>query len=137
MAMKRLVTCRLKTRREAEAAVKRVLDDGHVRSDISLLIRDKGGAASGVMVAGPIAAAGAAKGGLTGGLIDTGLPEQCADIYETGMQKGGILVGVQARSRSEVDRLEGIFEDFHAEHVRVRNTGEDPSTSFDWRPICL
>lgn len=135
MTMKRLVTGLLKTRGDADAAVQRVLEDGHVRSDISLLL----GAAGGVMVVGPITAAraGGAKGGLTGALIDTGEPEQRAEIDETSLQEGEILVGVHARSTSEVDRIECIFEDFCAEHIRVRNTGEDPSSSFGWRPIRL
>ena len=41
MTMKRLVTGLLKTRAEAEAAVRRILDDGHVRDDISLMMSAK------------------------------------------------------------------------------------------------
>jgi hypothetical protein len=150
MTMKRLVTGLLRTPGDAEAAVQRILNDGHVLGDISLMMSDKalpqaavGAGKGGVIVAGPIAAelagapAGDTTGGLLGALIDTGVPPPRAELYETGLQKGGILVGVHARSKAEVDRLEWIFEDFGAEHVRVGNTGEDPSDAFDWRPLRL
>lgn len=54
------------------------------------------------LVAGPLAAAlaGAGAGGLTGGiiggLIGAGIPEDRAHQYETDLNAGGILVGVNA-----------------------------------------
>ena len=54
------------------------------------------------LVAGPLAAAlaGAGAGGLTGGiiggLVGAGIPEDRAAAYETGLNAGGILVGVYA-----------------------------------------
>ena len=77
-----------------------------------------------LVVAGPIAAAlagagaGAATGGVIGALIGAGIPEYRAKVYDTGLRSGGILVGVEARSGEEVDRLEELLEDVGAEHVR-------------------
>jgi len=77
-----------------------------------------------LVVAGPIAAAlagagaGAATGGVIGALIGAGIPEYRAKVYDTGLRSGGILVGVEARSDEEVDRLEELLADVGAEHVR-------------------
>ena len=79
----------------------------------------------GLFVAGPIAAAlaGAGAGGVTGGLIGlmigTGIPEHRAKVYDTGLRSGGILLGAQAKSVDDVDRLETLFEDIGAEYVRA------------------
>ena len=77
-----------------------------------------------LVIAGPIAAAlaGAGAGGATGGaigaLIGAGIPEYRAKVYDTELRGGGILVGVEARSDEEVDRLEELLEDVGADHVR-------------------
>jgi hypothetical protein len=77
-----------------------------------------------LLIAGPIAAAlagagaGAATGGVIGALIGAGIPEYRAKVYDTGLRGGGILVGVEARSDEELDRLEELLEDVGAEHVR-------------------
>ena len=79
----------------------------------------------GLIVAGPIAAAlaGAGAGGATGGLIGlligTGIPEHRAKVYETGVRGGGILLGIEAKSPEEVDKLETLLEDIGAEYVRA------------------
>src|SRR6476646_986044 len=79
----------------------------------------------GLVVAGPIAAAlaGAGAGGATGGLIGmlvgTGIPEHRAKVYETGVRGGGILLGVEAKTKEEVDKLETLLEDIGAEYVRA------------------
>ena len=79
----------------------------------------------GLVVAGPIAAAlaGAGAGGATGGLIGllvgTGIPEHRAKVYETGVRGGGILLGVEAKTDEEVDKLEQLLEDIGAENVRA------------------
>jgi len=79
----------------------------------------------GFMVGGPIAAAlvGAGAGGATGGLIGllvgTGIPEHRARVYDTGVRGGGILLGVEAKTEEEVDKLETLLEDIGAEYVRV------------------
>jgi hypothetical protein len=79
----------------------------------------------GLIVAGPIAAAlaGAGAGGATGGLIGlligTGIPEHRAKVYETGVRGGGILLGVEAKTDEEVEKLETLLEDIGAEYVRT------------------
>jgi hypothetical protein len=79
----------------------------------------------GLVVAGPIAAAlaGAGAGGATGGvigmLVGTGIPEHRARVYDTGVRGGGILLGVEAKTSEEVDKLETLLEDIGAEYVRA------------------
>ena len=79
----------------------------------------------GLFVAGPIAAAlaGAGAGGATGGLIGlligTGIPEHRAKIYDAGLRGGGILLGVEAKSKEDVDKLATLLEDIGAEYVRT------------------
>lgn len=78
-----------------------------------------------LVIAGPIAAAlagagaGGATGGLIGALIGAGIPEYRAKVYEAGLRGGGILIGVEARSEEEVDRLEELLGELGAEHVRT------------------
>jgi hypothetical protein len=78
-----------------------------------------------VFIAGPIAAAlvgagaGGATGGLIGALIGAGIPEYRAKVYDTEIRGGGILIGVEARTDEEVDRLEELLEDLGAQHVRT------------------
>src|SRR3989440_12664588 len=79
----------------------------------------------GLVVAGPIAAAlaGAGAGGATGGLIGlligTGIPEHRAKVYDTEVRGGGILLGVEAKTSDEVEKLETLPEDIGAEYVRT------------------
>jgi hypothetical protein len=79
----------------------------------------------GLVVAGPIAAAlaGAGAGGATGGLIGmlvgTGIPEHRARVYDTDVRGGGILLGVEAKTDEEVDRLETLLTDIGAHNVRT------------------
>src|SRR6187455_24748 len=78
-----------------------------------------------LVIAGPIAAAlaGAGAGGVTGGLIGAlvgaGIPEYRAKVYESGLREGGILIGVEAKTDEEVDRLEELLQDIGGEHVRA------------------
>src|SRR6267154_2578753 len=75
-----------------------------------------------LVIAGPIAAAlagagaGGATGGLIGSLIGAGIPEHRARVYETGLQTGGILIGVEARADDDVEKLEKLCQDLGAEH---------------------
>ena len=79
----------------------------------------------GLVVAGPIAAAlagagaGATTGGLIGLLIGTGVTEHRAKVYDTGVRGGGILLGVEAKTSDDVDKLETLLEDIGAEYVRA------------------
>lgn len=78
-----------------------------------------------LVIAGPIAAAlagagaGAATGGVIGALIGAGIPEYRAKVYEAGLKSGGILIGVEAKTDEEVDRLEELLESVGGEHVRT------------------
>jgi hypothetical protein len=78
----------------------------------------------GLVIAGPLAAAlagagaGAATGGIIGMLVGAGIPEHRAKVYEAGLKQGGILLGVEARTQSEADLLEDVFEEIGAEGVR-------------------
>src|SRR6266516_2223567 len=116
---KTFVTGLFKTRAAAEAAVDAVLA---AIAAVGTAIAIPG---LGLIVAGPIAAAlaGAGAGGATGGLIGllvgTGIPEHRAKVYDTGVRGGGILLGVEAKSSDEVDKLQTLLEDIGAEYVRA------------------
>jgi uncharacterized protein YjbJ (UPF0337 family) len=77
----------------------------------------------GLVVAGPIAAAlaGAGAGGLTGGLvgalIGSGIPEDRAREYETGIKEGGIVMGVNPRTDEDADYFEREFRTHRGESV--------------------
>jgi len=78
-----------------------------------------------LVIAGPIAAAlagagaGAVTGGVIGALVGAGIPEYRAKVYEAGLREGGILLGVEAKTDEEVDRLEELLGDIGAAHVRA------------------
>lgn len=78
-----------------------------------------------LVIAGPIAAAlagagaGGATGGVIGALIGAGIPEYRAKVYDAELRGGGILIGVEARSDEEVDRLEELLDELGAAHVRA------------------
>jgi hypothetical protein len=78
-----------------------------------------------LVIAGPIAAAlagagaGGATGGVIGALIGAGIPEYRAKVYDAELRGGGILIGVEARSDEEVDRLEEMLDELGAAHVRA------------------
>jgi hypothetical protein len=78
-----------------------------------------------LVIAGPIAAAlagagaGGATGGLIGGLIGAGIPEYRAKVYDAGLRGGGILLGVEARSDEDIEKLEELLEAVGGEHVRT------------------
>jgi hypothetical protein len=66
----------------------------------------------GLVIAGPLAAgaAGAGAGGLTGGiigaLIGSGIPEARAKVYESGIKKGNIVLGVRPRNDEDAEYLQ-------------------------------
>jgi len=78
-----------------------------------------------LVIAGPIAAAlagagaGGATGGLIGALIGAGIPEYRAKVYDAEIRGGGILIGVEAPTDEDVDRLEQLLSDLGAQHVRT------------------
>ncbi|MBC8151428.1 MAG: hypothetical protein H7Z72_00805 [Bacteroidetes bacterium] len=65
----------------------------------------------GLVVAGPIAAAlagagvGGLAGGLVGALVGSGVPEETAKAYESGLKSGGIVVGVHPRNAADEQYL--------------------------------
>lgn len=77
----------------------------------------------GLVVAGPLAAglAGAGAGGLTGGivgaLIGSGIPEDRAKHYESGIKEGGIVMGVKPRTNEDAEYFEREWRNNKGEHV--------------------
>lgn len=75
-------------------------------------IAGTGGAAA-PLVAGPLAAAlaglgtGALAGGVIGALVGAGIPEERAKEYSSGIERGGMLIGVRPRPehRDDVARI--------------------------------
>ena len=69
----------------------------------------------GLIIAGPLAAAlaGAGAGGLTGGLVGalvgSGIPEEHAAEYESGIKNGGIVMGVKPRNADDAKYFEEEF----------------------------
>ncbi|MES2662404.1 MAG: hypothetical protein V4629_03780 [Pseudomonadota bacterium] len=69
----------------------------------------------GIWVAGPLAAAvaGAGAGGVTGGLVGAligwGIPEDTLKEYEANVKQGDILIGVDAKSIEDKQRLESVW----------------------------
>lgn len=66
----------------------------------------------GLVIAGPLAAAvaGAGAGGVTAGivgaLIGWGIPEDRLEEYKSGLEEGGIVIGVKPRSDDDARRFE-------------------------------
>ena len=77
----------------------------------------------GLVIAGPLAAAlaGAGAGGVTGGLlgalIGSGIPEERVKHYESGINEGGILMGVHPRSSEDAEHFERSWKESRGEHV--------------------
>ena len=76
-----------------------------------------------LLVAGPLVAAlaGAGAGGLTGGLIGalvgSGIPEDRAKEYESGVKEGGIVMGVNPRSDEDAEYFENDWRNNRGEHI--------------------
>ncbi|WP_158597953.1 YsnF/AvaK domain-containing protein [Noviherbaspirillum saxi] len=77
----------------------------------------------GLVIAGPLAAAaagagaGAATGGLLGALVGWGIPEERVKHYESGLQEGGILMGVTPRSDEDAAHLEKHWRNSNGQHI--------------------
>jgi uncharacterized protein YjbJ (UPF0337 family) len=77
----------------------------------------------GLIVAGPIAAAlagagaGGATGGLIGALIGSGIPEDRAKAYESGIKEGGIVMGVNPRTDEDATYFENEWKNNRGEHI--------------------
>jgi hypothetical protein len=70
----------------------------------------------GLVIAGPLAAAiagagaGAAGGGLIGALVGWGMPEERVKLYDDGVKKGGILMGVHAKDDADAAHIENQWK---------------------------
>lgn len=77
----------------------------------------------GLIALGPVAAglAGAGAGGVTGGLVGalvgSGIPEDRAKQYETGLKQGGILMGVRPRTPEDADYFEREWKSYRGENI--------------------
>ena len=77
----------------------------------------------GLVIAGPIAAglAGAGAGGITGGLIGaligSGMPEEKAKIYESGVKNGGIVMGVNPKTKEDAEYFEDDWRKNKGEEI--------------------
>ena len=77
----------------------------------------------GLIVAGPLAAglAGAGAGGITGGiigaLVGSGIPEDRAKIYESGIKDGHVVLGVNPRNDEDADYLEQNWRSNRAKDI--------------------
>jgi hypothetical protein len=77
----------------------------------------------GVVIAGPIAAglAGAGAGGITGGvigaLVGSGIPEARAKLYESGIKKGQVVIGVYPRSEEDAKEIEELWRENKGQEI--------------------
>ena len=77
----------------------------------------------GLIAMGPIAAAlaggatGAVGGGLLGALVGSGIPEDRAREYDSGIRKGGIVMGVTPRSEDDARYFEDEWRRYRGEQI--------------------
>lgn len=77
----------------------------------------------GLVIAGPIGAAlaGAGAGGLTGGLIGAligwGIPEERARLYESDLQNGGIVLGVNSHNYEDAAYFESKWKGYNGRNI--------------------
>src|ERR687887_271910 len=119
--MAKLVTGVFKTRVAAEAAVDAILKRGYTRDDISVLMSDATKSKEFAIETRTHAADGlgyGAAGGLIGALIGAGIPEHRAKVYDASLRAGGILIGVEAKTDEEAEKLETLLVDLGGAHVR-------------------
>lgn len=77
----------------------------------------------GLIVAGPLAAAlagagaGGAAGGLVGALVGSGIPEETASAYETGIREGGVVLGFRPRTAAEANEVAEVWEKYNGQQI--------------------
>lgn len=77
----------------------------------------------GIVIAGPIVAglAGAGAGGITGGiigaLVGSGIPEERAKLYESGIKNGNIVMGVHPRNSEDARYFENNWRTNKGEEI--------------------
>lgn len=78
----------------------------------------------GIIIAGPIAAgiagagAGAITGGVIGALVGSGIPEARAELYESGIKEGQIVLGVRPRSDEDAKYLKNNWCENKGEEIQ-------------------
>lgn len=88
----------------------------------------------GLIVAGPLAAAlvGAGAGGLAGGLlgalVGSGIPEEHAEAYESGIKSGGIVIRATPRTAEDAAFIESKFKSCGGEQV-YSNAAQQTTTA--------
>jgi hypothetical protein len=77
----------------------------------------------GLVTAGPLAAAlagagaGALTGGIVGALVGMGIPEDRARLYDEGLKRGGMVMGVTPRSDEDAGFFEHEWRNSRGEHI--------------------
>jgi len=77
----------------------------------------------GIVIAGPIAAGlvGAGAGGITGGvigaLVGSGIPEERAKLYESGIKSGNIVMGIHPRNSEDAKYFEENWRTNNVEEI--------------------
>lgn len=78
----------------------------------------------GLVIAGPIAAglagagAGAITGGVVGALVGSGISEARAELYESGVKEGQIVLGVRPRSDEDAKYLENNWRENKGKEIQ-------------------
>ena len=78
----------------------------------------------GVVIAGPIAAglAGAGAGGIAGGvigaLVGSGIPEERAKLYESGIKNGNVVLGVHPHNEEDAEYFENNWRSHDGEGIQ-------------------
>ena len=77
-----------------------------------------------IIAAGPIAATltGVVTGGIAGGLIDLGLPEERGEFFEEQVRQGGILLSMKAEDE-RVEEAASVLRQYGASDVEVHQVG--------------
>jgi hypothetical protein len=76
-----------------------------------------------ILIAGPIAAglAGAGAGGLAGGvigaLVGSGIPEARAQLYESGIKQGNVVISVTPKNNEDAEYLQKNWQTNRGEEV--------------------
>lgn len=77
----------------------------------------------GIVIAGPIAAglagagAGSITGGIIGALVGSGMPEERAKLYESGIKEGNIVLGVYPRNDEDARFFESNWRSNHGQEI--------------------
>ncbi len=77
----------------------------------------------GILIAGPIAAglagagAGGFAGGIIGGLVGSGIPEARAQLYESGIKEGNVIISVTPKNQEDAEYLENDWKSNRGEEI--------------------